>query len=166
MNIPSYWHEVDTQDLLDYIPLYEANIKIMGAFISQHKEVISPVIFYDYGHIGDDFINLYDQHLVTMAKINKFIDGDPNNSDYEDTATDKPVFHKHITNSLGSFYVVVIEHFLQEGLSSYTVQIFFKKENRLFACQTTLPSFNVSNSEMELCENKLILDIYKTLSQI
>ena len=166
MNIPLSWQEIDTTELSAYIPLDNANIKIMGAFLSQEQENISPIIFYDYGNLGDDFIYLYDQHLSTITKINNFIDGDPNSIDYEDTATDKPIFHSHIENILGSFYVAVIKHFLQENESNYTIQIFNYKPNGLFMGQTTLTNFNEGCPYKELNENNLLSDILNCLADL
>ena len=109
---------------------------------------------------------MYDQHLSTITKINNFIDGDPNSIDYEDTATDKPIFHSHIENILGSFYVAVIKHFLQKDVSNYTVQIFADKPNGLFMGQTTLTYFDEEYARNELTENYLLSNIFNCLSAL
>ena len=93
MNVPISWKEIDSDQILDYQQLDVANIKILGAFVAERNELILPIIFYAYDCVGNDFIELYDKQLTIMNKIDRFIDGEPNSIDYEDTATNKPIFH-------------------------------------------------------------------------
>lgn len=163
MNTPISWNEIDSCQLAEFQQLDSANIKILKVFTAPHAGGFAPIIFYDYGHVGNDFIDMYDKHLTTMTKIDRFIDGDPNDANYEDTATDKPIFHNHFTNNLGCFYVCVMKHFLQENVSTYTIQAFLNKNNQLLMGQTSIYNFNEQNPINDLNNNELFNNILTCL---
>ena len=166
MKAPSSWKIMDLPHIQTLLNLKAQDIKLVGAFTAKYYDVDTPIAFYKYNKMNDDFIFELDNSLTKLDELNKFVDGDPTEPDYESTATDEVVFHSNIINAYGEFYVAVIKHFVSINTYLYSMQIFLEKENSLFACQTTLTIFNEANAEIELCENKLILDIYKTLSLI
>ena len=166
MKAPTSWKIMDSKYIATLNKLQNDDIKMIGAFMAPHNEIDVPVSFYDYGKLGEEFISVYNEGLNKLNEMNKFIDRESTVPDHESAITDEVLFNSDISNAYGEFFVVVLKHYINDTTSIYTVQIFQKREVGLFVGQTTLTMFNESNAEMELCENKLILDIYRTLSLI
>ena len=164
MNVPISWQQLELENVTSLQQLASAGIKILAGFIVPDN--LSPVIFYDYGRISDEFMELYDKHLSTMAKIDRFVDGDPDSFDYEDTSIDKPIFYNYFKNDLGCFYVAVIKHFLKEDLNTYTIQAFINKDNRLFMGQTTITNFSEQDPIKTLESDEIFNNILTCLADL
>ena len=149
--IPKEWVKVNADDYQKIGIVNNSEISCVGAYTAGTAPDISLVSFYDYSKQTVEFLEELERHYSKIDNLNRIIDGDPNDADYENTAVLTPLFHGNINKDKGLFYLAICKVAMEKGYS-YAVKLFHKGSQGLFGFDVTLNSLdekNVVNSAIE-----------------
>lgn len=151
LEVPKQWKKMKEKDYKKLGVYNNEVIKCLGSYVTHMDKKPIIINFYDYSKYNVEFLEKLDKYYEGVNEMNELIDGNPDDEDYESTATLSSLYHGYISDVNGLYYMAINKVLSEQGYS-YVIQMFAKSAKKILCCEMNtykIDEKNVLNSVKE-----------------
>ena len=161
VNVPEKWKKISPKN---YNSLGLIDNDLVSCVASYFVEGEKPNIinFYDYSKHNEEFLVELDKYYDEIEEINELIDGDPDDEDYESTATIRSLYHGFLNDTKNTTYLNISKVLVNDGYSC-VLQLFLKGNNGIYCMEMNLYDVNEKTIVKDIKKNQIVLEAIQVL---
>ena len=163
INAPRNWQLIDRKDYLKYAVMDLSFMRCECAYLKEYKGQNIVITCYNYGEANEDSFDIISKVQIDANKENYFVDGDPNDPDYDDTSIFSCIFQDKFTLKGYQCFGSVSRMLAPDGNYSYVFQLYLNDNGTLYSVQFRFLFFDEDNIEQSLNEDETFLQVVSSI---
>lgn len=153
MQVPSSWEEISEKQ--------KKALKCDFGYTKTEGKIQKAICVYQINAEYEKIIKEMEQNLSKIRHENSLVDGDPNDEDYESTATIFPIYFSNIKIDKKPSYLNVSNFLIDKHKYKTLLQIIFKKDSKTYSIQFEIDYMKDSENDVynKLKTNELFNEV-------
>lgn len=163
LKILNNWKELSQNDYTNFGIVENEFMKCEGAYLKNFMGKNIVITLYNYGVLQNNAFEEIENSLIQSEKENYLVDGNSNNSDFEDTSIFSCIFKDRLEVKGYECLGTVCKILLPEGNHSYVFQLYVKSNENLYSVQFKFAHFDENNIEKSLSEDETFTEVLNSI---